>query len=130
MPISSVCRICFSEGVKDFEGRTIDSEFRQVVLTKFCSHKKSRNYTTWNSGQFLISQRTISLAIPIQQRPEDVPSVRALHRRHFLRRATCDDASTVRATFGSEVDDVVSALDHIEVVFNHDDGVANANQTL
>src|SRR2546421_6099307 len=113
MPISSVCRICFSEGIEDFEGRTIDSEFRQVVLIKFCSHKNSRNYTTWNSGQFLISQRTISLAIPIQQRLEDMPRVRAFDRRHFLRRATCDDATTVRATFGSKVDDVVSALDDI-----------------
>src|SRR2546427_11604106 len=115
MPISSVCRICFSEGIENFEGRTIDSEFRQVVLIKFCPHKNSRNYTTWNSGQFLIRQGTISLAIPIQQGLEDVTSVRSLHRSHFLRRATRHDATTVRATFGSEVDDVVSALDDIEV---------------
>src|SRR2546423_15428933 len=123
MPISSVCRICFSEGIEDFEGRTIDSEFRQVVLIKFCTHKNSRNYTTWNSGQFLISQRTISATISIQQRLEDMSRMRSLHRRHFLRSATRDDATTVRATFGSEVDDVVSALDDIEVVFNHDHGI-------
>ena len=56
--------------------------------------------------------------------------MRALHRRNFLRRTARHDASAVRATFGSEVDDVVSALNHIEVVFNHDHGIANANQTL
>mgnify|MGYP003729007839 CR=1 FL=1 len=34
------------------------------------------------------------------------------------------------ATFGAEIDDVVGGLDHIEVVLDHNDGVALINQLL
>lgn len=41
-----------------------------------------------------------------------------------------DEAAAVRAAFGAEVDDVVGALDDIEVVFDDDDGVAQGDESL
>src|SRR2546423_7760957 len=56
--------------------------------------------------------------------------MRSLHRGHFLRRAARDDTTTLGATFGPKVNDVISALNHIEVVLDDDYRVTYANQSL
>ena len=72
----------------------------------------------------------VSLCVPIQQWLQHLARVRTTHRRHFFRRAAGDDAAAVRAAFRSEIDDVIGALDDVEVVLDHDHGVAKADQSL
>ena len=74
--------------------------------------------------------RAIPFHTAIQQRLEHLAGVRAADGSNLLRRATGHDAAAVRATFGTQIDYVVSALDHIQVVFDDDDSVADAYQTL
>ena len=41
-----------------------------------------------------------------------------------------DDLATAMAAFGAEVDDGVGGLDHVQVVLDHDDGVAGVHQAV
>src|SRR5947209_12055880 len=49
---------------------------------------------------------------------------------NFFRSSTCDDASAVRASFGSKVDQKVGALNDVQVVLDDDYSIAEANQPL
>src|SRR6267154_700255 len=56
--------------------------------------------------------------------------MRAAYGGHFFRRAAGNDAATVRAAFGSEVDDEIGALDNVEIVLDHDHCIAKCDQSL
>ena len=56
--------------------------------------------------------------------------MRSLDGRDLFGRAAGDDASAVRAAFWSKIDDEVCALDHVEIMLNHDDCVADADESL
>ena len=61
---------------------------------------------------------------------EETPRVRLLRLRDLLRRAGGDDLAAAVAAFGAEIDDPVGGLDHVEVVLDHDDGVAVVAQAM
>ena len=43
---------------------------------------------------------------------------------HLLRRAGCDNSAAANAAFGTKIDDPVCGLDDIQVVLDHEHGVA------
>jgi hypothetical protein len=47
---------------------------------------------------------------------------------HLFGRALGNKMAAAGTAFGAEVDDVVRGLDHVEVVLDHDDGVACVDQ--
>jgi len=49
-------------------------------------------------------------------------------RGDFLRRTGAYDFPASRAALGSQIDNPVGGRDHIEVVFNHDQGVSVSKQ--
>ena len=51
-------------------------------------------------------------------------------RRHILRRARYQHLSTTGAAFRPHVDDPVCGLDYVQVVLDHDDGVAGVAQLV
>ncbi len=56
--------------------------------------------------------------------------MRDFHLGDLLRGALGDDAPAAGAALGAEIDDPVGSLDHIEVVFDHHDGVAVVAQAV
>src|SRR4051812_10218327 len=48
----------------------------------------------------------------------------------LLRSAGTDDPSTLVAAFGTELDDVISRLDDVEIVLDHDNCVAAVDETV
>ena len=59
-----------------------------------------------------------------------MPGKTRLTLRHFLRRSCRDDLSTAISGFRAKINHPVSALDHVEVVFNDDDGIARVHEAL
>src|SRR3989344_558012 len=49
---------------------------------------------------------------------------------HFLRLSRSQNPSTVVSAFRSKVDNIIDGLDHIEVVFDYEHGVAEINKAL
>src|SRR6185437_7482780 len=68
--------------------------------------------------------------ISAEQRPQVGARVRARTSRNLLGRAGGDDLAAALAALRAEVDYPVGALDHIEVVLDHDDGVALVAQAM
>ena len=60
----------------------------------------------------------------VQQRAEDVARVGAAGACDFFRGAGGDDAATVLAAFWSKIDDMVGALDDVEIMFDDEHCVA------
>src|SRR5258708_2076032 len=56
--------------------------------------------------------------------------MRAAHGGNFFRRAAGYDAAAMRAPFGSQVDNEIGALDHVEIVLDDDHRIAQAYQPL
>ena len=75
-------------------------------------------------GLLIWSGRTSELFFQVAARI----AVRAA--RYFVRCAAHDHVAALRASFRTEVDDVVGALDEVEVVFDDDDGVALVSERL
>ena len=48
----------------------------------------------------------------------------------LLRCARCDDLAARSAAFGTEIDDPVRRLDHVEVVLDHDDRIALVDESV
>ena len=71
-----------------------------------------------------------SLPVAFQCRFQKFPRVAAVARGAFLRRAGKDELAAAVAALGPEVDDVVGALDHIQIVLNDDHGVARVYEPL
>src|SRR3984893_2553041 len=59
---------------------------------------------------------------------QELPGVGIRRHGDFLGRALGHDLTAAVAALGSEVDDIVGGLDHVEVVLDHDDGVAGVRQ--
>ncbi len=53
-----------------------------------------------------------------------------LTSRHFLRRSLSHDLPAASTSFRAEVNHPIGAFDHVEVVFDHDDGMARIHKTL
>src|SRR5437588_8468672 len=64
------------------------------------------------------------LGLLLQQRCQELAGVGLGRLGHPLRRALHDHGAAAIATLGAEVDDPVGRLDDVEVVLDHDDGVA------
>src|SRR6266700_6591028 len=65
-----------------------------------------------------------------QRLTQELPGERARRARHLLRDAARDHPAARVAAFRSEVDPPVRRLHDIEVVFDHDHGVALVNQPV
>ena len=72
----------------------------------------------------------IALPVSIQQRFEKLSRIRPLHGSNFFRRAACNHATAMGAAFGTQIDDQVGVLDHIKIVFDHDDRITEAHEAL
>ena len=48
----------------------------------------------------------------------------------FLRRATRDDVTTLTAAIRPKINDPISRLDNLQIMFNHDDGIALIDKCL
>ena len=71
------------------------------------------------------------LARPSEQRPRRKrPVCDSSHRRDFLRRAGRDDQPAARAGLRAEIDDVVRALDHLEIVLDDEQAVPLLDQPV
>ena len=66
----------------------------------------------------------------LQQLPQILPGVAGRILRHLFWRALRHDRSACGTAFGSQVDDPVGSLDHVEVVLNDGDGVARVAQLM
>src|SRR5512133_2016381 len=65
-----------------------------------------------------------------QNVPEELTGRRLVHLGDLLRRARRDDLTAGLAAFGTEVDDPVGLLDHIQIVLDHEHGVPGVDQSL
>src|SRR5687768_16120123 len=65
-----------------------------------------------------------------QQRPEILTRVRRFDLSDLLRRPRGDDGAATTATLGAKVDDPVGRLDDVEVVLDHENGVAAVDQPM
>ena len=61
---------------------------------------------------------------------EEAGGVRCGDGRELLGCAVRDDRAAAFATFGAEVEEVVGVADHVEVVLDDDDGVAEVGETV
>jgi hypothetical protein len=61
---------------------------------------------------------------------EESPGMRAAVEGNLLRRSCGHKVSSVLSTLWPKVDDIVSRLDDIEVVFYHNDGIALIDQKV
>src|ERR1700704_386937 len=77
----------------------------------------------------LLASRPWSI-VPIQQRLQHLTGMRAAPGRNFFGRAAGDHASAMGAPFRPQIDNEIGALDHIKVVFDDDDCIAQTDQTL
>src|SRR5437764_1840637 len=58
------------------------------------------------------------------------PSVRRVDPRDGFRSSRSDECSTFVARVWAKIDHPIGALDHLEIVLDHDDGVASLDQSL
>src|SRR5690348_16485963 len=66
----------------------------------------------------------------LEHRAQEAPREALPRLAHLLGRALRDDAPATVAAFGSQVDHPVRGLDHVQVVLDHDDGVAVVAQAV
>ena len=73
----------------------------------------------------------LGFAIPLPGEGEGISEthsgVGGIDRRHFFRGSGGDEAAAGASALRAEIDDVVGALDHFEVVLNHDDGMSSVD---
>src|ERR1041384_6341596 len=72
----------------------------------------------------------VAMDTTIEQRFERLTRVRAADAGDLFGCAGGDDTPAARAAFGAEIDDVVGRFDHVEVVFDDNDGVAQRDEPL
>src|SRR3954464_5981337 len=65
------------------------------------------------------------MALPFQQWFQIFAGVTGGYLRAFFRRGRSDDFPAALAPFRAEVNDPVRALDHLEVMLDHDQGIAS-----
>jgi hypothetical protein len=65
----------------------------------------------------------------VERLAQEARGVRRLDARDFLGGAFRDDLAAAIAALGTEIDQVVRGLDDVEIVLDHDDGVARVGET-
>src|SRR5438309_9042524 len=68
--------------------------------------------------------------MPVEQGPKSLAGVRTLDPRDFFRSAFGYNPAALFSAFRTEIDDPIRALDHVEVVLNHQHRVAERNQLV
>jgi len=86
--------------------------------------KATKSRTQAELGWGTRSESGSNYELAFERLRECLPGVTLLHLRDLLGRALRDDASTVFTAFRSEIDDPIGAANHIEIVFDDDDGIA------
>src|SRR6476661_4593214 len=87
------------------------------------------------TGPMMSSSETMALPRLLprrsrEQRMKMMTGVRTRDLGDFLRRSLRDDVSAARAAFGSEIDDPVGCLDHVEIVLDDENGVPLLHETV
>src|SRR4051794_2918195 len=104
-----------------------------AVPAALCSAAKAGRTTASIAAtidRFMIFPLFSGYARAAQDFVEILPRVAALGLRHLLGSAHGDDVSAPVAALGTDVDDLVGALDDVEVVLDHQHGVAGVDQTV
>src|SRR3989339_695731 len=70
----------------------------------------------------------IFLSRPDTRFPQELAGIGALHLGNLLRCPRGDDPAAARPPFRTEVDDMVGAFDHVEVVLDDDDGIPHIRE--
>ena len=55
---------------------------------------------------------------------QELPGITFRYRCHLFRSTGCHDLATGISSLRTDVYEVIGRLDHVEVVFDHDDGIA------
>src|SRR5262245_22609751 len=71
-----------------------------------------------------------SVALPAKMHAKGSAGVRFLARGDSFGCSSDDQLASLMASFRTEVQNPIGAFDHVEVVFNHEDGMARLHQTL
>ncbi len=66
----------------------------------------------------------------LQQLFQVLPGKGSLAISYFLRSAAADDRSAAVTAFGAQVDDIIRCLNDIQVVLDHDNGIACVHKLL
>ncbi len=64
----------------------------------------------------------------LQHLPQELPGEAGWHLGHILGDALGDNLAAARATARAQVDDPVGVLHHVQIVLDHDHGVARIHQ--
>src|SRR5271167_1564728 len=91
-----------------------------------------------SADRIVLPNRALNRSCPLALQPKRrrqfgsqiMPGVGRLVLRDLLRRADGDDPAAAVAAFRTQIHDPIRSLDHIEVVFNHDNRIALVAQTL
>src|ERR1039458_8948839 len=111
------------------------SKLNSAMTTKFYGTQTCTHYQEWKPCPFPSPYRDEAsalrapLPVPRKISRQRLPRIRLLHPRHLLRRALRHDAAAFFAAFGAKVDDPVGVADHVQMVFDDDDRIAQVGQT-
>src|SRR3954469_19851007 len=83
-----------------------------------------------SSSETMTSPRLSPARGGLEHTAQVAPRMRCFDARDFLRRAAGDDRSAARAALGTEIDDVVGGLDHVEIVLDDEHGVAAVHEAM
>src|SRR5947207_8671558 len=74
--------------------------------------------------------RSSVAGLTIEERLQEEAGRGVLARRHLLRRSDCHEAAPANPAFRPEIDQVIRAPDHVQVVLDDDDRVALVDQLV
>src|ERR1700684_1324418 len=79
-----------------------------------------------------ISLNTLRASLPIPRKisRQRLPRIRLLHPRHLLRRALSYDPPAFFAAFRAEINNPIGIPDHIQIMFDDDDRIAQVGQPV
>src|ERR1017187_8230491 len=89
---------------------------------------RSRGFLPACFGFLTFGQAVQRRAVEI--RSELLASVRLLHARDLFGCALGDDAAAFFSAFGAEIEDPVRVADHVHIVLDDDDGIAEVGQAM
>src|SRR5580658_6918753 len=120
-----------SAGVTSDEPLTSGASLVLTVCGSSCglSEDDKDNFLSRDFNWMLGARYCVLLPIPKIPR-QRLPRIRLLHPRHGFRRALGDDASAFFAAFGTEIDNPIGIADHVKIVFDDDDRVAQVGQPV
>src|SRR6266850_4420285 len=103
---------------------------RHSCIWLFVDRAERRTCARWMVEVGLAAGVGSGGAAAAEDLPEILPGVAALRLGHLLRRACRDDAAALVAALRADVHDPVGPLDHVEVVLDHQHGVARLDQPV